>query len=89
MDLAKVLAQLHTELENLDAAIVSLERLQEAIRHHQGPAELVRQVRRRRRRGQETESAPDTGDTARTDGSAESTPATRGGKSSEQSRKRG
>ncbi len=33
MDLAKVLQQLHEELENLDAAIVSLERLQEAGKH--------------------------------------------------------
>jgi hypothetical protein len=32
MDLAKVLQQLHEELENLDAAILSLERLQEAGR---------------------------------------------------------
>ncbi len=30
MDLAKVLQQLHEELENLNAAISSLERLQEA-----------------------------------------------------------
>lgn len=33
MDLAKVLQQLHEELENLDAAISSLERLQEASKH--------------------------------------------------------
>jgi hypothetical protein len=30
MDLAKVLQQLHEELENLNAAILSLERLQES-----------------------------------------------------------
>ncbi|HLK67945.1 MAG TPA: hypothetical protein VKU19_31145 [Bryobacteraceae bacterium] len=33
MDLAKVLQQLHEELENLNAAISSLERLQEAGKH--------------------------------------------------------
>ena len=33
MDLEKVLQQLHEELENLNAAISSLERLQEAGKH--------------------------------------------------------
>lgn len=33
MDLAKVLQQLHEELENLNAAILSLERLEEVGRH--------------------------------------------------------
>jgi hypothetical protein len=33
MDLTKVLQQLHEELENLNAAISSLERLQEAAKH--------------------------------------------------------
>lgn len=40
MDLTKVLAQLHLELEHLDAAIVSLEQLQqksEARRLREGP----------------------------------------------------
>lgn len=33
MDLSKVLQQLHEELANLNAAILSLERLQEAGKH--------------------------------------------------------
>ena len=33
MDLAKVLAQLRTELENLDAAILSLEQIQQVGGH--------------------------------------------------------
>ena len=37
MDLAKVLAQLHAELANLDAAIQSLERLQEMPRRRGRP----------------------------------------------------
>jgi hypothetical protein len=36
MDLNKVLAQLHEELENLDAAILSLERLQQEGRRRRG-----------------------------------------------------
>ena len=36
MDLNKVLAQLHEELENLDAAILSLERLQQEGRPRRG-----------------------------------------------------
>jgi hypothetical protein len=34
MDFAKILAQLHAELANLDAAIQSLERLQKVERPH-------------------------------------------------------
>jgi hypothetical protein len=37
MDLAKVLAELHAELENLNAAINSLERLQETPRRRGRP----------------------------------------------------
>jgi hypothetical protein len=38
MDLTKVLAHLHMELNNLDAAIASLERLQQADRRRGRPA---------------------------------------------------
>ena len=41
MDLAKVLSQLREELENLDAAIVSLERLQQEGRRRGRPLELL------------------------------------------------
>ncbi len=41
MDLAKVLQQLHEELQNLNAAIVSLERLQEGSRRRGRPAEML------------------------------------------------
>jgi hypothetical protein len=37
MDLAKVLLQLHEELTNLDAAIMSLERLQEGAKKRGRP----------------------------------------------------
>jgi hypothetical protein len=39
MDLAKVLAQLHAELKNLDAAIASLERIQQGDRRRGRPPE--------------------------------------------------
>jgi hypothetical protein len=41
MDLTKVLQQLHEELQNLNAAIVSLERLQEGTRRRGRPAEML------------------------------------------------
>jgi hypothetical protein len=41
MDLEKVLQQLHEELENLNAAISSLERLQEASKHSGKEAEWL------------------------------------------------
>ena len=41
MDLAKVLQQLHEELDNLNAAIISLERLQEAGRRRGRPSALL------------------------------------------------
>ena len=55
MDLAKVLQQLHDELENLDAAILSLERLQEAGKHRDDKdpewlREVTKPVRRARKR---------------------------------------
>ena len=37
MDLAKILRQLHEELANLDAAIISLEKLQESGRRRGRP----------------------------------------------------
>jgi hypothetical protein len=44
MDLAKVLKELHEELENLDAAISSLERLQEAGQRRGRSADWLDQV---------------------------------------------
>jgi len=41
MDLGKVLAHLHSELENLDAAIASLQRLQEGGRRRGRPRQLA------------------------------------------------
>ena len=45
MDLAKVLRQLHEELENLDAAILSLERLQESGCRRGRPPALLAELR--------------------------------------------
>jgi hypothetical protein len=45
MDLAKVLAQLHTELKNLDAAIASLERIQQGARRRGRPPEWLTKTR--------------------------------------------
>jgi hypothetical protein len=41
MDLAKVLAHLHAELDNLNAAIATLERLQQRGRRRGRPPKLV------------------------------------------------
>jgi hypothetical protein len=46
MDLDKVLAQLRAELENLDAAIVSLERLQTEGRRRGRPPKMQAAARR-------------------------------------------
>ena len=46
MDLDKVLAQLRAELENLDAAIVSLERLQTEGRRRGRPPKMQPPARR-------------------------------------------
>jgi len=46
MDLAKVLAQLREELDSLDAAILSLERLQRGGRHRGRPPESLARMRR-------------------------------------------
>jgi hypothetical protein len=44
MDLPKVLHELHEELKNLDAAIASLERLQEAAKHRGRPPNWLAEV---------------------------------------------
>ena len=44
MDLSKVLAQLRVELENLDAAILSLERLQQEGRRRGRPPKALSEV---------------------------------------------
>jgi hypothetical protein len=46
MDLDKVLQQLHEELRNLNAAIASLEHLQEAGLHHGKSSEWLESVPR-------------------------------------------
>ena len=45
MDLGRVLQQLHEELENLNAAILSLERLQETGRRRGRPPNLLAAIR--------------------------------------------
>lgn len=59
MDLAKVLTQLHEELANLDAAILSLERLQEGGRRRGRPPSWLSDIKKsaepvRKRRGPRT-----------------------------------
>ena len=46
MDLGRVLAQLHEELENLNAAIVSLERLQQGGRRRGRPPEWLTEIKK-------------------------------------------
>ena len=46
MDLAKVLQQLHEERNNLDAAIASLERLEEGGKRRGQPPEWLAEVRK-------------------------------------------
>lgn len=46
MDLSKVLEELHQELERLDAAILSLERLKEEGRKRGRPPKLLTDVKR-------------------------------------------
>ena len=45
MDLSKVLAQLHAELQNLDVAIASLERIQQGSRRCGRPPEWLVKIR--------------------------------------------
>jgi hypothetical protein len=51
MDLAKVLAQLHMELQNLDAAIASLERIQQGGPRRGRPPEWLNKTRTAGARG--------------------------------------
>lgn len=51
MDLTKVLAQLHAELENLDAAIASLERIQQGSRRRGRPPLWISKTRTKERDG--------------------------------------
>lgn len=51
MDLSKVLAQLRTELENLDAAIASLERIEQGNRRRGRPPIWLSKVRPKPRNG--------------------------------------
>ena len=53
MDLDRVLPELHKELDNLDAAIVSLERLHEAGKK---PASRAQNLEGQRKRWEESES---------------------------------
>ncbi|SPF52170.1 hypothetical protein SBA4_490002 [Candidatus Sulfopaludibacter sp. SbA4] len=48
MDLTKVLQQLHEELENLDAAILSLEKLQDTTMRRGRPSGWLAEVDRRK-----------------------------------------
>jgi hypothetical protein len=50
MDLGKVLTQLRSELENLDAAIASLERIQQGGRRRGRPPEWLNRTRETRTR---------------------------------------
>ena len=65
MDLAKVLHQLHEELENLNAAILSLERLQETNKNRGQQTEWLEQMekpargRRKRKVEEPGNSDPD------------------------------
>jgi hypothetical protein len=53
MDLAKVLVELRAELDNLDAAILSLERLkQEGHRRRGRPPKLLAELRKSERTGE-------------------------------------
>ena len=45
MDLAKVLAQLRAELENIDAAIASLERISQGVRRRGRPFGTLNKAR--------------------------------------------
>lgn len=63
MDLSKVLAQLHAELANLDAAIHSLERLQlEGTRRGRPPKLLASMKRMGRERAREASAGGGTED---------------------------
>lgn len=62
MDLGKVLAQLREELENLDAAILSLERLQQEGRRRGRPPKALSQLKARTVRRPEAIDDPVSGE---------------------------
>jgi len=64
MDLAKVLAQLHAELDNINAAILSLESLQREGARRGRPPKVLAEIRRKIRTGRGKEDT----DTAAGDG---------------------
>jgi len=55
MDLSKVLADLRQELENLDAAILSLERLQQEGRRRGRPPKALSELTKATREGKESD----------------------------------
>ena len=57
MDLSKVLAELRQELENLDAAILSLERLQQEGRRRGRPPKALSEITKAARMSREDEEA--------------------------------
>lgn len=61
MDLDRILQDLHLELKHLDAAIASLERLQESSRNRDRPADWLEAVAKRapRRKRRNTTRKPD------------------------------
>ena len=62
MDLAKVLRQLHEELENLDAAILSLEKLQKSGKRRGRPHAWLAEVNPRKAKPQRKASPKVPGD---------------------------
>ncbi len=59
MDLTKVLAQLRAELQNLDAAIASLERIQQGARRRGRPPEWLHKTRMAGTRGKQAPEEED------------------------------
>jgi hypothetical protein len=62
MDLTKVLAQLRAELQNLDAAIASLERIQQGARRRGRPPEWLHKTHTAGTRGKQAPEEEDTDD---------------------------
>ena len=60
MDLSKVLQQLHEELANLNAAILSLERLQEAGKHRGKEPDWLGEIRKPARRARKRKGESET-----------------------------
>ena len=59
MDLSKVLQQLHEELANLNAAILSLERLQEAGKHRDKEPQWLEEMQKPARKGRKPKGSGD------------------------------